>query len=142
MPFSGTYVIPPKWSEHHRPTATRAMTAMCTITRATGQGTVDAAGWFDPAEAETVHTGPCRVVPRATDEGRHRTSGERTITPRRYEIGIEYDAPTILLGDQVTITASQDAGLVGLTARVMDVSFSSEQWVRMLFAQELQEDPT
>lgn len=139
MPLPGTRVIPPTWSEHHRPTATNAMTATCVITRRSGAGTTAADGTFTPSPATTVHEGPCRVVPRATDEGRHRTTGEGQVTPRRYEIGIEYDAPTVLLGDTVTITTAQDAGLVGMKVRVIDVSFSSEQWQRMLFAQELQE---
>ncbi|MFC5744826.1 DUF6093 family protein [Actinomadura rugatobispora] len=142
MPFPGTHVIPPDWSSHHRPTATSAMTATCVIARATGQGITGPTGIWDPSEATTIYTGPCRVVPRATDEGRHRTSGERQVTPRRYEVTITYDAATIRLGDQVRITAAQDAGLVGLTTRVIDVSYSSEQWQRVLFTQELQEDTT
>lgn len=138
MSLPTTNVIPPGWSAHHRPTATTAMTAECTITRATGSGTTGADGTFTPAASTTVYEGPCRVVPRATDEGRHRTVGEQQVTPRRYDVGIEYDTDTIRLGDTVTFTAAQDAGLVGLTARVIDVSYSSEQWQRQLFAQEIQ----
>lgn len=140
MPLPNTRVIPPGWSAHHRPTATIAMTATCVITRATGQGTTGPDGTYTPAASTTVHEGPCRVVPRATDQGVHRTIGEDQVTPRRYEISIGYDAPKIHLGDIVTFTDAQDSGLLSLNLRVIDVAFSSEQWQRMLYAQDLQED--
>lgn len=139
MPLPGARVIPARWSERHRLTAVRAMTATCVISRNVSQGSTGPDGKFIPPSRTTIYSGPCRVVPRATDEGRHRLFGERTVTPRRYEIGIRHDETDIHLGDLVTFTEAADPGLVGLTVRVIDVAYSSEQWQRQLFAQELQE---
>lgn len=139
MPLENTSVFHPGWNTHHRPTATSAMTSTCRITRRSGAATTGTDGTVTPPAATPVYEGQCRVVPRATDQGVHRTSGDDVVTPRRYEVSLTYDAPTILLGDTVTVTAAADAGLVGVSVRVIDVSYSSEQWQRMLFAQEIQE---
>lgn len=137
MPLEGTGVFHADWNRHHRPVATSAMTATCTITRRTGTATTGPDGTVTPPAPATVYEGPCRVVPR-TDE-RHRTAGDWQVTPRRYDISIAYDAAPIEVGDTVTVTAAADAGLVGVAVRVVDVAYSSEQWQRNLVAEELQE---
>jgi hypothetical protein len=137
VPLDGTSVFHPDWNTHHRATATSAMTAACTITRRAGAPTTSADGTVTPPAPATVYEGPCRFVPR-TDE-RHRAAGDWQVTPRRYDIGILYDADPIHIGDTVTVTAAADAGLVGLAVRVVDVAYSSEQWQRNVVAEELQE---
>jgi hypothetical protein len=142
VPLPGSRVIHPRWSEHHRPTSTAAFTAECVITRATGAGTTDADGVWTPSPDgdPPVYAGGCRAVPLSTDQGRFRVSGETQATPRRYYISVEYDAATVLVGDIVTFTASQDTGMVepGLKVRVTDIRYGSEQWQRDLLAEEIQ----
>jgi len=138
VPLDGTSVFHAGWNTHHRPVATSAMTSTCTITRRTGSSTTGPDGTVTQPPAVAVYDGVCRVVPQPTNE-RQRTGGDWQVTPRRYDISIRYDAPTIRVGDIVTVTAAADAGLVGLTARVADVDYSSEQWQRQFVAEELQQ---
>jgi len=137
MPLPGTRVIPPGWSDHHRPTATATMTATCTITRPSGPGATDGNGDYTPATPDTIYTGLCRVTPRTTDE-RLLLAGENQVTARRYAVAITHDAPEILVGDSVNVTTAVDPGLVGLSLRVLDVRYASEQWQRDLYTEEIE----
>jgi uncharacterized protein DUF6093 len=138
MPLDGTHVVHPRWSEHHRPTATATMTAECVITRPAAPGTTGTTGTWTPPPDTTVYTGPCRLVPKSTDQGRHQVVGDTQVTPRSYHVGIEYDTAEILIGDIVEITAAKDPGLAGHKLRVIDVQYGSEQWQRDLLTQEIQ----
>lgn len=141
MPLPGTRVIHPRWSEHHRPTATSAMTAACEITRAatTGQPATTAADgtWTPPSARTTVYTGPCRVVPETSDEQRL-TTEERQVTRRRYAVMVTWDSGEFHIGDQVKVTEAADPQLAGKAFRVVDVTYGSEQWQRNLLAEEIE----
>lgn len=135
MPLPGSHVIHPRWSEHHRPTATSAMTGECIITRRAGAGITAPDGTYTPAAAATIYIGPCRVQARSTDE-RIELAGEAQETHRRYLVAVRHDAPEILVDDLVGITAAVDARLVGKELRVVDITYGSEQWQRDLICDE------
>jgi hypothetical protein len=144
MPLPGSRVIHPRWSEHHLPTATAAFTGRCVITRASGTGSTGEDGTWTPSPDSDppVYSGRCRAVGLGTDQGRFRVSGDAQETPRRYAVSIEYNTARILIGDTITFTEAQDdeedAGLVGLQFRVVDVAYGTEQWQRDLLAEEIQ----
>ncbi|MGI5423063.1 DUF6093 family protein [Actinomadura luteofluorescens] len=127
--------IHPRWSEHHRPTATGLMTAACTISGAGGDGSTDANGDWTPGTGDPIYDGPCRLQALTTNE-RVEVAGETQTTVRRYLIAIEHDAARVEVGATVTITAAVDAEAVGMTLRVVDVRYGSEQWERDLIAEE------
>lgn len=137
MPLAGpgSRVIPPRWSEHHRPTATATMTGECVITRTTGGGTTDDDGTWTPAQPTTIYAGPCRFTALPQDE--HIADvGAAQETRRRYQVSVRYDAPEIAIGDIVTMTLAADPGLVGQEVRVVDITYGSEQWQRDLICTE------
>jgi hypothetical protein len=137
MPLAGSRVSHPRWSEHHRPTATSAMTADCVFTRRAGEGATGPDGTYTPPEPAEIYAGPCRVVEQRTAE-RIAIVGAARETHRRYLVAIRHDAPEIHVGDVGEITRSADAGLVGKRVRVVDVQFGNEQWQRDLYCDELE----
>lgn len=138
MPLPGSCVIHVRWSEHHRPTATSTMTAECVITRAAAVGTTADDGTWSPPARATVYAGACRIVPSPARTELAAVIGERRIIYRHYEIQIRYDTAEIHTGDVLEVTAAIDAGLVGLTLRIADATYSSEQWSRVLVATEFE----
>jgi hypothetical protein len=135
MPLPGSRVIPARWSEHHRPTATGGMTARCVITRAGGEGTTGSDGTWTPAADTQIYLGPCRLQALTTNE-RIEVAGETQDTVRRYLVAVEHDTARAEIGDKVEITEAVDAQAVGMTLRVVDVRYGSEQWQRDLIAEE------
>lgn len=139
MPLPSTQVIHGRWSEHHRPVATGAMTATCVITRAATAGTTGADGTWIPGPRTNVYEGPCRAYPYTPVGGQKRViSGERQTTQRGYRIQIRFDTPTIIIGDIVEITDAADADMIGLKFRVADVKYGWENFARDLIADEIE----
>lgn len=137
MPLSGSHVVHPRWSEHHRPTATSAQTAECLITRTVGEGTTGPTGRYTPPGPTEIYAGPCRVVEQRTNE-RIEIVGAAQETHRRYLVVIRHDTAEIAVGDIAEITRSVDQGLVGKRVRVVDVQYGNEQWQRDLYCDELE----
>lgn len=135
MPLPNTRVIPQGWSAHHRPTAAGTMTGTCTITAPGGEGTTGPDGDWTPGTGTTVYDGPCRLQALTTNE-RIEAAGDTQTTVRRYLISVQHDTDRIENGATVTITAARDAEAVGMTLRVVDVRYGSEQWQRDLIAEE------
>jgi hypothetical protein len=78
-------------------------------------------------------------VQALTTSERIEVAGESQDTVRRYLVAIEYDADQVHLGDDIEVTAAVDALLVGMTLRVVDIRYGSEQWQRDLIAEEVTE---
>lgn len=135
---AGRHVIHPRWSEHHRPTATGTMTATCVISYRTGSGTTASDGTWTPGATETLYTGPCRVLAVTTHE-RVLVVGETQDTRRRYQVSIRHDAPETPVGALVAITESVDPQLVGKKLRVSDITLGSEVWERDLICLEMED---
>lgn len=138
MALGGTGIFHPRWSEHHRPTATTAMTSACQISRATGDGATDPdTGDWEPSDPDTVYSGPCRAQALAND--RLEVAGEAQQTARRYLVAIPYGGDVPQLDDTVTFTASDgDTDLIGIQLRVVDVRLGSQAWERDLIAEEIE----
>jgi hypothetical protein len=136
MPLTGagSRVFHPRWSEHHRPTATASMDAECIITRQTS-GTTGPDGTFTPGAATPIYTGVCRIVP-VTRPGRVAVVGEAQETHRHFQVAVRYDVPAILIDDLIDVTVAVDPLLVGKKLRVLEVSYGSEQWQRNLLCDE------
>lgn len=128
--------IHPRFSEHHRPTATGTQTGRVTITRpGTGTGALNPDGSYTPPAATVIYKGPSRITPRPASE-LVAIVGEQRTTTRDYAIAIEWDADEIHVDDIVTVDAATDPGLIGKRLRVSDVKYATEQWERVLMAVE------
>lgn len=138
MPLHGSHVIHPRWSEHHRPVATGAMTAECTVTHNTGTGTTDAGGVYTPPSETTIYSGRCRVTLATATNERIEVVGETQETRRRYQVWLEFGAAEPPIGALVNITACPQGGLNGKRLRVVDTRLGSEQWQETLMAEELE----
>jgi hypothetical protein len=71
-----------------------------------------------------------------TTNERIEVAGDTQTTVRRYLLAVEYDTDQVEIGDTVTITAAVDADAAGMTLRVVDVRYGSEQWQRDLIVEE------
>jgi hypothetical protein len=134
MPLPGTRVIHDRFSEHHRPVATGTMRARIAFTRAgTGPGAYnEGTGKTDPPARVPIGGAlPCRIQPRAAADRIARV-GDQLLTLRGYLVTLPHDAPDILVDDLGTVTAADDALLVGRVLKVLDVVYASEQWERDL----------
>ena len=135
MPFAGHTPFHARWSAHHRPVASGTHTGTCAITRpGSGDGTLVDGVWTPPA-ATTVYTGPCRVTP-LSGNSRYVVAGEQRTILRGYEIAITWDATLIHEGDTCEVLTAQDPRLEGVQLRVLDVRMGSEQWERVLIAEQ------
>lgn len=102
----------------------------------------DATGTFDPATASydlgaatTVYTGPALVRPQIIEGSIDvLTAGETTAETDTYRVKFPVDT-ALVVGDLVTVTGSTyDAGLVGITMRVLTVGFDEWQITRQCLA--------
>jgi hypothetical protein len=134
MPLPGTRVIHPRWSQHHRPTATGGLTGTCDVTRrGTGKGVMDPdTGVVTPPARVTIASGvPCRVQAVTQTAGDRTVAGDE-VTQREYLVSLQWDTAAVEVDDWVTITAARDAQLSGRSLRVIDVLHGTEQWQRDL----------
>lgn len=127
--------IHPRWSEHHRPTATGTQTGECAITRADGAGATGADGTWTPPERTTIYTGTCRILVTQIIGGeQHQQPAGAQQTTRRYNVTIDHAATLPAIGDAIEITKAADVAFVGKSLRVVDVQHGTEQWQRVLIA--------
>lgn len=104
----------------------------CTIERKTGERV------FDPAMGEytqawsSVYTGVCRV--KNTGGGSDSDlAGAQSVTLHRYEVRLPVDdSPEVLREDRLTVTASDDAWLIGRPMEVVDVGYAGTNTARRL----------
>ena len=136
-PLPGHHVIPPSWSEHHRPTAESSMTSTCVIRQrppATGWNPQD--GTTGGEDGPVVYDGPCRVQAQAT-QAREAEAAGQDVSAVLYLVALPADAATIhagrSAGDIVEVTANpDDPNLVGRRLAVIDVGHGSVLWQRNL----------
>lgn len=108
-----------------RATVTSALPDTGAITRkATSAGTIDGNGDFTPAAASSVYSGVMRV--RTPDAAELETIfGDREITKKPYICTLPHNANGVKVDDQVVLSVSSDAQLVGVALRVTGVSLGS-----------------
>ncbi|WP_214322084.1 DUF6093 family protein [Nonomuraea sediminis] len=82
----------------------------------------------------TVYTGKCRIKPRSSGETEW---GEREVTLGQYVAVLPWDAaPAIAREDRLTVTASDDAWLVGRHLEVIAVSLAGTATARRLLVED------
>lgn len=82
----------------------------------------------------SIHTGLCRVKPRSHSEAEF---GEREVTLHQYTVVLPWDVSAeIQREDRLTITASDDAWLIGRPLEVIDVGLSGTSTARRLIVED------
>lgn len=139
-----TAVIPPNWSDTHRPVVEKTMTGTCTIRRPGGTGKS-----FDPETRATTITphaahyeGPCRVQMLPLF-GRASDAADQPVANQGYLVTITWDAAgdavPLSVDDIVTVTAVEENGdpsLVDRTLIVGGITRGTLTWERDLLCTE------
>lgn len=138
MPRPGTRVIPAEWSQHHRPTVEKTMTATVDLRRPTDATTFDeTAGksvYVDPA---ILWSGPARLQ-RIARRGGEKEIGDRFAIVQTYQVSLPQDAPAAQIDDQIAVITSGDDNLLNsLLLRVREVRGGSLIWSRDLMCEEV-----
>ncbi|MGS2645835.1 DUF6093 family protein [Streptosporangium sp. G12] len=117
-----------------RAAALKLMRDTCTVERKNGDPI------FDEDTGETVqawaviHTGICRVKPRSPSET---VWGEHEVTLHQYTVGFPWDVePEFHREDRVTVTASDDAWLIGRHLEVIGVSLAGTSTTRRILVED------
>lgn len=135
-PFASARVIPPLWSEHHRPVVAGTMTATCTVTVVGTESDWDPTTGPTPGTETVVYpSGPCRVqaLDNATGEA---DAAEQDVTVSLYLVVLPWDAGTIPDGARVHVdTCPDDPQLAGLELSVQAVRHASLRWERDLICE-------
>lgn len=135
-PLPGHQVIPPGWSERHRPVMAGTHNATFDLYAGT-EGPAPfplPAGWVGPAPLATGV--PCRVQRLVTENTG--IQAEQVQGTRRYQITAPVDrVPELTVTDRgptVTVHGGDDPQLAGLRLKVTDVRHGSHVWERVLVA--------
>jgi hypothetical protein len=108
--------------------ALAGMADACTIRRVTGTVTDDFSGTVTPTYA-TLYTGKCRVQQRLAQSTQEDT-GEDYLQLLRIEVQLPMTVTGLEVSDQIAITASIDADLVGRTFLIRDLFHKTEASAR------------
>lgn len=107
------------------------MTDTCTITRA-GSGTFnETTGVYDTTPS-TVYSGKCRVRPMAIRADHQVDAGDAAVQIWPFVVSLPLTVTTVDASDTLTITASDDPGLVGRVLVVKSVALGSQITARRL----------
>ncbi len=113
-----------------RTAAALGMTDTCTIRRRTAEAVDDNSGVVTPTWAE-VYAGQCRVQQR-NPVAQQQTPGPDFQLLVQLELQLPVTVTGVLVGDEVTITASTDPELVGTVLIVRDLAAKSQASARRL----------
>ena len=113
-----------------RTAAALGMTDTCTIRRRTGEAVDDNSGVVTPTWAE-VYAGQCRVQQR-NPIAQQQTPGPDFQLLVQLELQLPVTVTGVLVGDEVTVTASTDPELVGTVLIVRDLGVKSQASARRL----------
>lgn len=139
MPFAGTKVIPPGWSDHHRPVAAGTMTATCNL-RLPGvtSGSFNSTSGTQGGTPNTPYlTGAkCRLQAQSIGEkGVEHLVADQQVTTMLYLVAIDWStggAVEPAVGHLVDVVTAEDATMVGRTLTVKAVVRGSLVWERDL----------
>lgn len=104
--------------------AERRMFDACTIRRITGAVADPDTGRETPTYT-VLYTGKCRIQ-QATAQAQREDVGEDHQLLLRLEVQLPTSVTGLQVGDQVTVTSSLDADLVGRTFRAHDLAHKTE----------------
>jgi hypothetical protein len=121
-----------------RARAESLMSSTCTIrARATGEPTTDSTtGAVTPAVGATVYSGKCRVRPAGT-QGSTAEAGGAEVFTFDYLISVPFSVTGVAEGHRLTVTASADPALVGVTLEVQKVDRGEHITARRLSCNEV-----
>jgi len=109
------------------------MTGVCTI-RDPAQDTEgpfdEESGTRSVIKAAPFFTGPCRA--QQQKQPQVATTGEQRVSTHDYLVTIPASVTAVKLGHIVTVTAAEDASLIGRPLKVVDVIRGTEIWERDL----------
>lgn len=138
MPFPGSNIIPPDWSQRHAPIAKAFHTGECEIRAQDGMTgewpdydpTPGTLAWSGPASAQELSQGDQSV-----------TVVDSTESIRLYRVSITLDTPTLTAGNEghvVTFTkCPDDPDLVGRPMTIVDIQHGTTNWTRDLICKEV-----
>jgi hypothetical protein len=110
--------------------AEAGMVDACTIRRVTGETTVPSSGVVIPAYlVPNPYSGKCRVQQSLAQADQH-DAGEDYQLQLRLTVQLPMTVTGLEVGDQVTITASQDGDLVGRTFLIRDLFHKTDASAR------------
>jgi hypothetical protein len=112
--------------------AVSAMTDECTVTRGGTRALDRTRMRYTTTGGAQQYTGVCRVQP---DPGREQAvveAGGELVTLRRYVVSLPIAEVDVAVDDRLTVTAADDAGLVGKVLRVINVAAGSYEGQRHL----------
>jgi hypothetical protein len=108
--------------------ATAGMADACTIRRKS-TGTTDPDTGFPTQPYSTLYAGACRVQQhQATAD--QQDIGEDHLLLLRLEVQLPMTVTGLKVGDEITVTASRDADLVGRVFRIHDLAHKTEASAR------------
>lgn len=113
-------------------------TEQCTITRdaGTSDDTFDIfTGITTSGTPQTIYTGRCGLRFQPVPSKAQDYDGAAPAVQQRPEVRIPFDSPEVRRGDMVTVTASQDATLIGRRLAVADATGGSLRASRLLLCE-------
>lgn len=117
-----------RWLEWMTDTLTITGPAARTYNRSTGE--------YDEVAGASRYSGIGRVFRRALTDSEEVVIGEMQRSLRQFELILPHDTTGIQIDDQVTITASDDSALVGVTGRVFHVEAGGWNETRRCYFEE------
>lgn len=120
-----------------RAAAEAGMVDTCQIRRVTAQTTDDLTGEVDKTYADPdPYTGKCRVQQTRLPSSADHEAGQDTIVLLTLEVQLPMAVTGLQLGDEITVTASQDPDLVGRTFLVRALAHKTEATARRVQCRE------
>jgi hypothetical protein len=106
----------------------------CTVERRVGEPVLnEETGQYEQTYT-TVYSGQCRIKPRSSSETEW---GEREVTLGEYVAVLPWDAtPAVQREDRLTVTASDDAWLIGRHLEVIGISLAGTSTARRLLVED------
>lgn len=116
--------------------ALAGMVDTCTVRRRTGESTDKLTGAVTPTYS-TLYTGICRAQQRgAATAERARDVGEQQVLMLHIEIQLPMSVTGLQLADEVTLSVSQDADLIGRVFFVRDLAHKTDASARRMQCEE------
>lgn len=117
-----------------RSAALRLMRDTCTVERKAGDPVLNEETGQLEQPYTAVYTGACRIKPRSSSETEW---GEREVTLGQYVAVLPWDAsPEIQREDRLTVTASDDAWLIGRPLEVIGINLAGTSTARRLLVED------
>lgn len=117
-----------------RTAALMLMRDTCTVERKFGAPVLNETTGLLEQAWTTVYTGACRVKPRSASETEW---GEREVTLHSYVAVLPWDTPVeVQREDRLTVTASDDAWLIGRHLEVLAISLAGTATARRLLVED------